>query len=138
MEKHARALDVSQEAVTDARALGSALDQSRNVGNHELAPLVANDSELRAERREGIVADLRRGVADRVQEGRLACVRQAEEADVGEQFKAEPDPRLFTRLASLVLARRAVSRTLIAGVAAAAETALEEDNALADPCEVSE
>ena len=80
-----------------AGALGRALDQAGDVGEHELAALVADDAELRAERREGIVADLGAGVADRVEEGRLAGVGQADEADVGEQLEAQPHPHFLAR-----------------------------------------
>ena len=41
-----------------AGALGRALDQAGNVGEDELAALVADDAKLRAERRERIIADL--------------------------------------------------------------------------------
>ena len=127
VEQQPRALDMAEEAVADARAFGRALDQPGNVGEHELAALVADDAELRAERRERIVADLGRGVGDRVEEGRLAGVGQADQADVGEQLQAQPHPHFLARHAGLVLARGAVGRGLVAGVAAAAHAALEED-----------
>ena len=63
----------------------------------ELAALVADDAELRAERRERIVADLGRGVGDRVEEGRLAGVGKADQADVGEQLEPQPDPHFLAR-----------------------------------------
>ena len=88
---------MAEEAVADAGAFGRALDQPGNVGEDELAPLVADDAELRAERRERIVADLGGGVGDRVEEGRLAGVGQADQADVGEQLQAQPDPHLLAR-----------------------------------------
>ena len=97
VEQHASALDMAEEAVADAGALGRALDQAGNVGEHELAALVADDAELRAERRERIVADLGRGVGDRVEEGRLAGVGKPDQADVGEQLQAQPHPHLLAR-----------------------------------------
>ena len=66
VEQHPGALDVAQEAVADAGAFGRALDQAGDVGDDELAALVADHAELRAERGEGIIADLGGGVADRV------------------------------------------------------------------------
>ena len=64
MEQHAAALDMAEEAVADPGALGRALDQAGNVGDHELALLVAHHAELRAGGGEGIVADLGLGVGD--------------------------------------------------------------------------
>ena len=60
MQEDLGALDMAEEAVADAGAFGRALDQPGDVGEHELAALVADDAELRAERGEGIVADLGR------------------------------------------------------------------------------
>ena len=37
MQQHAAALDVAEEAVAEAGALVRALDQARDVGEHELA-----------------------------------------------------------------------------------------------------
>src|SRR5437868_5906407 len=129
---------MTQEAVADARALGRALDQPWDVGEHELAALVPDDSELRAERGEGIVADLGGSVADRIEEGRLAGVGQADESDVGEQLEAQPDPHFLAVFTGLVLARGAVGRGLVAGVAAPAHAALQEGHALAGLCEISQ
>ena len=56
---------MAEETVADAGAFGGALDQAGDVGEHELAALVADDAELRAERGEGIVADLGDGVGGR-------------------------------------------------------------------------
>ena len=64
MQQQVGALDVAEEAVSDARAFGRAFDQARDVGENELAALVADDAQLRAKRRERIIADLRRGVGD--------------------------------------------------------------------------
>src|SRR5205814_5097140 len=71
-------------------------------------------------------------------EGRLAGVGQADEADVGEQFEAQPDPHLLAGRAGLVLARGAVGRRLVARVAAAADAALKQGDALALFGEVGE
>ena len=138
MQQKARSLDMAEEAVANAGAFGGALDQAGNVGEHEFAALVANDPELGAERGERVIADLGTCVADRVEERRLAGVWQADEADVGEQFEAQPDPGLLTGLASLVLARRAVGRGLVTGVAAPAHAAFEEADALAGAGQVGE
>src|SRR5690606_21587934 len=95
-------------------------------------------AELGHERRERIIADLGRGVRDLVDEGRLARVGQADESGIGKEFEPEPDAHLLPGHSRLVLARRAVGRSGIAGVAAAAHAALEQHNALANLGEVGE
>src|SRR5215210_5933181 len=117
---------MAEETVADAGAFGGALDEARDVGDDELAALVADNAKLRPERREGIVADLGAGVADRVQEGRLAGIGKAEQADVGEQLQPQPDPHFLAVLAGLMLARGAVGRAFVARVAAPAEAARKQ------------
>ena len=131
VQQHFGPLDMAEESVADARAFGGALDQAGYVGEDELAALVPDDAELRAQGRERIIADLRGGVRDAVEEGRLAGVRKADEPDVGEQLQPQPDPHLLALDAGLVLARGAIGRAFVAGVAAAAHSAFEQDDALA-------
>ena len=54
------------------------------------------------------------------------------------QLEAQPDPHFLARPAGAVLARGAVGRGLVAGIAAAAVAALEQDDPLADLGEVGE
>ena len=83
MHEQARALDVREEVVAEARALARALDQARDVGDHELALVAFERAEHRLERRERIVGDLRRRAREAREQRGLAGVRQADEADVG-------------------------------------------------------
>ncbi len=138
MQEQLGALDMAEEAVADPGAFGSAFDQAGDVGKDELAALVADDSELRAERRERIVADLRRSIGDAVEEGRFARVGKADEADVGEQLQPQPDPHFLALDARLVLARGAVGRAFVAGVAAATHAAFEQHDALAFDRQIGE
>ena len=69
----------------------------------------------------------------RVEEGRLAGVGQADQPDVGEQLQPQPDIHFLARPAGAVLARGAVGRGLVAGVAAPAVAALEEVRCAARP-----
>ena len=138
MEQHPGALDVPEEAVADSGALGRALDQAGNIGEDEIDLLVADDAELGVERGEGIVADLGLGIGDGVEEGRLAGIGQADDADVGDQLEPEPNPQFLARPAGAVLARGAVGRGLVGGVAAPALAALQKHDALADLGEIGE
>ena len=60
-----------------------------------------HDAEVRLERRERIVGDLRLGRRDHADERRLADVREADERDVGHQAKFETQPVLLAVLALL-------------------------------------
>ena len=64
VEQEARALDMAEEAVADAGAVGGALDQPGDVGDDELAALVADDAQLRVDGGERVSADLGLGVGD--------------------------------------------------------------------------
>ncbi len=138
MEQDPRAFDMAEEAVADPRPLGRALDQARNVGKHELTLLVADDPQLRAERGERIFADLGNRVGGAIEEGRLAGVGQPDQPAIGHQLKSEPDVALLARPSGAMLARGAIGRGLVAGVAAPAVAALEEVNALPFVGEIGE
>ena len=59
VEEDAAALDMAEEAVANAGALGRALDQPGNVGEDELAAAARDDAELRPQRRERIISNFR-------------------------------------------------------------------------------
>ena len=102
VDQHGGALDVAQELPAQALPLVGASDQAGDVGHH-VALVVApvHDAEVRNERREGIAGDLRSRRGDARDECRLACVRQAEQADVREQLELEPEPAIDAVLARL-------------------------------------
>ena len=127
MQQHAAALDVAEEAVAEAGAFVRPLDETRNVGQHELATVRVDDAELWRERGEGIVRDLRLGRADAGEERRLAGVRQTDESRVRDQLQPQPDPALLSRQAGVGVARRAVGRRLEVRVAEAAVAAAQKE-----------
>ena len=90
----------------------------------------AHRAELGLERRERVVGDLRPRARDRRQKGRLAGIRQADQAGVGQQLEPQPEPALLARLARRRLARRAVGRRLEVAVAEPAGAALRQDHGL--------
>ena len=71
--------------------LAGALDQPRDVGDHELALGGLERAEHRLERRERVVGDLRRGARQARDQRRLAGVGQPDEPDVGEQLELQLD-----------------------------------------------
>ena len=108
------------------------------IGQHELAAVAVHHAELRVERGERIVGDLRLRRADRGEEGGLAGIRQADQAGVGDELQPQPDPALLAGLAGIGVARRAVGRRLEMRVAEAAVAALGQHDALADLGEVGD
>ena len=138
MDQRTAALDMAEETVADPRTLVRALDQPRNVGEHELRALVADDAEVRMQRREGIVGDLRLRRGDARKQRGLPGIRQADDADIGDELQPEPNPLLFAFLAGIGAARRAVGGGLEMRVAEAAVPAFGQKLALAELGEVGD
>ena len=104
MDQNRRARDMSQEVVTQPGAFGGALDQAGNVGHHERGPTPAadlNHAEIRLERRERVVGNLRCCTRGCGKQRRLAGVRQSDKSNVRDQPQLQPQGALFTRLAQL-------------------------------------
>src|SRR6202044_987045 len=64
MQKHATTLDMAEEAVAEADAFMGAFDQARNIGENEFAAAAVDHAELRMQRGERGIGDLRLGGAD--------------------------------------------------------------------------
>ena len=79
MQQHAAAFGVAEETVAKADALMRAFDQARQIGQHEFAVVDSHHAELRMQRGEGIVGDLRLGGAHRGEERGLAGIGQADQ-----------------------------------------------------------
>ena len=113
MQQHGAAFDVAEEAVTEAGAFVGAFDQAGDVGYDELLGVAeADDAELGVERGEGVVGDLGAGGGDDGEEGALASVREADEADIGDELEAEPDPPFLPGIARRRFAGGAVRARL--------------------------
>ena len=118
--------------------LGRALDETGDVGEHELVVAEAHDTEVRLERRERVVGDLRLRRAHRRDQRGLPGVREADERGVGEQLHLEAEPALLAVLALLGEARRAACVRQEARVAPPAAAAVRGDVAVAVVHEVGE
>ena len=138
MQEHAAAFDMAEKTVAEPDTLMCALDQAGNVGQHELAAVAVDDAELRMQRREGIVGDLRLGRAHRREKGRFARVGQPDNAGIGNQLEAQPDGELLAGLAGIGVAWRPVGRALEPRVAEATVSAAREHHPLAHRGEVGE
>src|SRR5688572_6033346 len=111
MDQHLGALDVSQELMPEAVTFVRALDQPRQVGDHEAAVVAeGDDAEVWRERGERIVRDLRPRRRDARDQRRLAGVREPDKADVGEQLELQRQELLLARLTRLGPARSSIGR----------------------------
>ena len=96
------------------------------------------DAEVRLERRERVIGDLRAGRREGGEQRRLAGVREADEADVGDEAELEAEPALLARLAVLGVLRRLVGGGLEVGVAESAASAAGDHRLLAGRDEVGQ
>ena len=131
-----RALDVREEVVAEPGAGRGALDQPRDVGQHELAVLGVDRPEHRLQRRERIRGDLRLRPRHPGQQRRLAGVRQPDEPDVGQQLQLQLDLALLARQPLLGQPRRLPHRGGEVLVPAPARAAAGDRDLLARPHEV--
>src|SRR5262245_25147835 len=101
MDEYAATFDVTEEFVAEAFALARALDESRHVAHDVRAVTGHDDAQVRHERREGIVTDLRTRSTDDGDQCRLAHTRVPDDADIGDELEIKLEPSLLARLAEL-------------------------------------
>ena len=125
MHQHLGAFEMAQEPRAEAVPGVRALDQPGDVRDDE-RPISreADDAEIRRQRRERVVGDLRPRRRDARDHRRLAGVRIADEPDVRQQLEVEPQVLLFAGQPGLELARCAVGGGGVSRVAVPAEAAL--------------
>ena len=117
-----------QETQSKALAFVRSLDDAGNVGHDEaFAVVVRDDTQIRGQRREGIIGDLRFGRADDAQERALACIGKSDKNHIGEHLQFHQHPFLDAWFARLRVARRLVGGRLEMLVALAAAASGEED-----------
>ena len=117
-----------------------ALDQTGDVGDDQRAPVVVgrDDAEVRDERRERVVGDLRLGRRDRGDQRGLAGVRKADDRHVGQELELDRETPLLARKARLGEPRGLSRRCGEVLVAPAAVSAADQEHALARGDEVGE
>ena len=86
VEDHQAALDMTEKAGADPGTLAGTLDQPGEVRQHELLVMQPHDPEGWLLGRERVVGDLGLGVRDGGEEGRLTCVGQTDETDIGDEL----------------------------------------------------
>ena len=101
MTQHTRTLDMAQEIVSKPRALRRAFDKSGDIRRHERFFVVAHYAEIRRKRGEMIVCNLGSCRGNFRKQGAFSHVREAHEADVGNDFHFQNDVMLFDLFALL-------------------------------------
>src|SRR5438876_952127 len=136
MHEEPRALDVPKELFAEAEAAARPLDEPGDVGDDELAIIETRDAQIRGERRERVVGDLRTSARERGEERRLPRVRQAREAHIGEKLQLEVDLPALALAAVLGDARGASRARRETRVAFSTGSAARHDELLAGCGEV--
>ncbi len=129
---------MAEKAVADARALMRALDQARDVGQHEIDARHLHNAKIGMERRKRVIGDLGLGGADSSEKRGFARIRQPDDARIRDEFQPQPNGHFHARLAGIHPARRAVGRGLEPRIAEAAIAAFRDQHALAGLGQVAE
>src|SRR5690606_18705238 len=125
--------------ISETGAFGRPLDQPGNIREHEaLLDADADDAEVRVQRRERIVGDLRPRRGQRARQRRLAGIRRAEQANVGEDLERELQVPLLAGLAARELPRRPVHAALERRVPAPSPAAARDEQPVAGLDQVAE
>src|SRR5579862_126457 len=131
MQKDAAALYVAEKAVAEADPFVRTLDEARNISEHKFASIHVHNAELRIERGERIIGDLRLGGADGGKERRLSGVRQSHDTGIGDELEPQTNGVLLTRETGIGATGRTIGRSLEVCVTEAAVAAARQHDALA-------
>ena len=91
VDERRAALDMAEELEAEALALARALDESGHVGDRVADVAGLDDPEVRVQRRERVVGDLRPSGRDRGDETGLARRGVADQGDIGDDLQLEED-----------------------------------------------
>src|SRR5438093_13194985 len=92
---------MSQERETEPASFRGPFDQTGDIRDHEAISGDFSNTEVRRERGERIVGDLRTGRRQTSDERRLSRVRQSDESHVGENSEFEVQPALLASFPTL-------------------------------------
>ena len=125
------AFDVAKELVTEAAVFVGAFDETRNVRHDDAVEtiFVINHAHIDVQGRERIRRHLRTGGREEIRKRRLAGVRVAHEADVGDGLQHDAEGAFFAGVTRGRAARSLIDRALEIHVAHAAFATGEKDDA---------
>ena len=122
---------MAQKGVAEADVAVRAFNQPRHVADREPMKVgILDDADLRMQRGKGIRRNLRSRVRDGLEQGGLAGVRVADQADIGDHAQFEQEIAFLARLARLREARGLSPRRGEVAVAQAAATAFAQHELL--------
>src|SRR4030095_16673416 len=131
MQQYLGAFNVSEETIAETVSFVSALDQPWNVGNDEAAVVAqADHTQVRRERGEWVVGNLRTCRRDARDECGLSRIGKSDEPDVGEQSQFEAEELLFPSLARLRASRCTIGGAYEARVSRAAPASAGDEHSL--------
>jgi hypothetical protein len=132
-------LDVPEKLVPEPGSAVRAFDQPRDISHHDPRRVrKRHHAQPRFGRRKGIGRHLRPGRRDPRQQRGLARVRQADQADIGEEAQLQTHPALFAGLSRLRLARGPVRGRGEVGVSPPSPPAASQDEPLARRGEIGQ
>jgi hypothetical protein len=130
MQEHGTSFDMPEEPRSKPRTLVRAFNQARDVGEHEfLCDREPHHTQLRVQRGERVVRDLRPRRRHRGKERGFAGIRQPYQPRIGDQLQPQPDRALLAGPAFVGAPRRPVGRGLVVGIAEPAVAAAQQDDA---------
>lgn len=110
MQQQTGALNVTQEIMSQTRAVRRALNQTRNIRQHNVLAVAADDAQIRRQRREVVIADFRLRARHDGQNRRFADVRIAHKTHVRNRFELQQKGVDFRLNAGLGEVRRLPGR----------------------------
>src|SRR5687768_12515149 len=115
---------MSEELNAESRAFVRSFDEPRDIGDHKAAVLARfDDSEVRFQRGERVIGDLRTRGRDAGDQCRFSGVWESDEPHIGEQLELEAQMSFFALASVFVLGRglvRGSGKTCVAAPAAPA------------------
>ena len=131
MQQHRTPLDMPEDPRAEPSSLMRALDQPGDIRQHELlGGRQPHHAQLRMQRGERIVRDLRPRRRNRRQERGFAGIRQPDQPDIGDQFQAQPNRAFLARPALVGPPRCPVGRGLVVRIAEPAVATAQQQHAL--------
>ena len=117
MQQHAAALQVLQEANTEACAFRCAFNQPRDIRHHKaLLVIHTHHAEAWHQRRKRIVSDFRLGSGNGTNKGRFTRIRHPQHPDVRQQHQLQLEIALIARRPHRLLTRSTVYGRFETGV----------------------
>ena len=138
MQQDPAPLDMPQESRAQAGTFVRSFDQTGNVGQNEFLLPGPDHAEVGMQGGEGIVGDLGPGARHPRQKGGLAGIGEADQAGIGDQLEAQPDPKLLPGLAGVGPTWRAIGRGLEGRVPQAAAPPAGQGRPLSDLRQIRE